>query len=520
MSAPLLSVPRRNDKLADIEKRPRKIRKWLNQINAASEDSARQILQVQYAQNRIDMSVTQRLQNLEVFDKALSRISVTLFRPLKRTSIPFTDDERDSLSLLQRIHTELAYGYKIVLLETSRDKGDRAKKIGLIAAVRAMKCLVNNLFYRHHSFAPESPAIWRDINGIFQIADSQSGVQGAALNLLTVLRHEYETALLLHLSLPGGLTPAQVTDMFELLRRWPLNHPKIQWLTGQAEDAQNSGMHFDPFMLSLNSSAGPVRLWSDFTAKANKTIRFFNAQPTLIALHQLVDSLKKDQSVPLLDELSGNSQETRHLLETLITCWGKPSVRKDDRRESSGSVFLCAGLSCLHGILSKNSAGYGKQSELNYPNLSRWQFVNQSAGGMCIAHNKTLPHSLQPGDIVGLMTPESKEWRVGTVRWMKNGRRYEIGIQTFGDTVSPVTLSRRDSSLPTTLFPALMTSQKGYDDQLNDIFFDRPDVCGPDSQLYLHFQDKVTRLREPFVRSTPNFNQITPRKPQVCLRSV
>jgi len=516
MSVPLLSVPRHNDKLADIEKRPKKIRHWLHHLGADDDDSARQILTVLYAQNRITMPLNQRLQNLESFYKSLDRIATNLFRSYRDMSIPLSANARAAISLLQRMHTELAYGYKLILLELSGKDGGNVRKIRLIAAIKSMKCLVNNLFYRYHSFAAESPGLWRDIHSIYRITGLAADDDTRAGELLSVLRQEYQTALLLHLAQPAGLQPRQLADTFELLRRWPVNHPKLQWLKNGPPDSESGPC--DAFMLALKSSSGPTRIWSAVSTSAGDAIRFFNARPTLTALHQLTSSVKKGLRIPLLETLHGNHPEIAALLGTLITCWGKPPKRKHSRGDTSGSVFVCSGLSCLHNMLSRLSSANSDNTDFDYPSLSRWQIVNKSEGGMGIAHNKILPHGFQPGDLVGLMAPDSTRWQLGAVRWIRNDKRYEMGIQTLGDNIAPATLSHRKTSAPNTLFPALLASGKNGENQPDSIFVDGSDAHNLAEPLYLHCHDRTTRIRKPLVRSTLSYQQIVPRKPTACFR--
>jgi len=513
MPAPFLSVPRRNDKLTDIEKNPRKIRKWLGRLEADNENSAQQILTVLYAQNRVNMPAKQRLRNLEAFDVILHNIATTLSGSLRNISIPLSNHDQDTLTLLERIYTELAYGYKLILLEISGEESG-ARKIRLIAAIKAMKNLVNKLFYRHHGFAPESPVIWRDLNSIYRIMGGTADHKATSPDLSMVLDQEFQTALLIQLAQNAGLPPARHADTFELLRRWPVNHPKIKWLTNDEKHNKVAKVESDPFMLALQSSTGPMRIWSAVTGETSETVRFFNAQPALAALRQLISSLNKGSTVPLLDTLENKPDNTRQLLETLITCWGKPPARKDHRRKSVGSVFVCAGLSCLHSLLSRQTNRQISAAELEYPHLSRWQILNESEGGMGIAHNQALPHTFQPGELVGLMSPGSAHWQIGAVRWMKNGKRYQMGIQTLGDSVSAATLSQRNKSAPMTLYPALLAAKKGHPGKISGIFVDQADAGSRKDQLYLHYQDKVTLLHRPHIVSTSSFRQIIPRNPQ------
>ena len=513
MSAPLLSVPRYNSRLAEIEKRPKKIRNWLNLLATDCDDSARQILTVLYAHNRISMPLHQRLRNLDAFDQTLGRIAPVLFQTHRDMSIPMSASTRNSISLLQKMHTELAYGYKLILLELSGEGGGKTRQIRLIAAVRAMKSLVNNLFYRYHSYADASPGLWRDIYSIYRITGLAATETAACTNLLALLRQEFQTALLLHLTLPAGLHPLQLADTLELLRRWPVNHPKLAWL-----DAASATGRQDIFMLALKSSSGPTRIWSDFTATASDAMRFFDARPALTALRQLQRSLRKGQRAPLLQTLDGDDSHIAALLTSLSTCWGKPAARQYARREVSGSIFVCNGVSCLHSMLSRHSSAASASAGLDYPGLSRWQILNVSEGGAGIAHNKALPHGFQPGDLIGLMWPDSSGWQLGTVRWIRNNKRYQMGIQSLGDDVMPATLSGHHSSSAHTLFPALLASGKAGTRRPHSIFIDHPGAHQLNDPLYLHCQDQTTRLRKPVVRSTLSYKQIVPSEPSVCFR--
>jgi len=81
-----------------------------------------------------------------------------------------------------------------------------------------------------------------------------------------------------------------------------------------------------------------------------------------------------------------------------------------------------------NGELDFSTASSGKQAACS---SSRWNIVNESAGGMALVQASNIHSQIRSGEIVGLRSEGGSQWNIAVVRWVKTDskNRLELGIQ-------------------------------------------------------------------------------------------
>jgi len=216
-------------------------------------------------------------------------------------------------------------------------------------------------------------------------------------------------------------------------------------LRGGMEGAAANGL----FLLKLDGDEAPRTLPRILDGIDWETHILFQTAALATQLSQQLGGLEAGiAGADLLLPDTARDQTYRDLLKRLLKHWGVAAKRHFNRKQSSDAMELCVGIRALHYFLNGEQV-YGlvpvssqtDSVELDFSSAassrrapfsaSRWNIVNESAGGMALVQVSNLRSQIRSGEIIGLRAGGGRQWNIAVVRWVKNdaGNRLEIGIQ-------------------------------------------------------------------------------------------
>jgi len=100
-----------------------------------------------------------------------------------------------------------------------------------------------------------------------------------------------------------------------------------------------------------------------------------------------------------------------------------------------------------NGELDFSAASSAKQAACS---SSRWNIVNESAGGMALVQASSIHSQIRSGEIVGLRSEGSGQWNIAVVRWVKTDskNRLELGIQMVAPFATAVAVKAAGATTP------------------------------------------------------------------------
>lgn len=402
-----------------------------------------------------------RLQLLELYRPMALKIAQSLTTQYCNASLPLPDTARESAHLVKTLFMELAYGYKIAILERGKGLfGGANNKLLPLMTQRALHALGQLVTVSYHTYARMPKTIWSELHQLFLLAAEQrlldTEVEDADGKCSSGLA--YKRTLLLFLADPRHLTPTDIDRVWAYLVRFG-HLAQLQPLSAQP----------------TATGAFLVRLQSDATPIPFNKVKGEAAPPFDI---QLMTADLTSQLANQISRLNANEppkslglpttvvdQRYQDLLEHLLKHWVQAPKRTFPRLEKNDVVDLCIGLPALHYFLNGETsyvlpAATDTGAEVteirsNYANpvaraemadthaSSRWSVINESAGGLALARMEDASGGIRLGQLVGLKTGATQHWKLCVVRWAASNDQdgLEIGIQMIAPKAVPVAVS-------------------------------------------------------------------------------
>jgi hypothetical protein len=181
------------------------------------------------------------------------------------------------------------------------------------------------------------------------------------------------------------------------------------------------------------------------------------------------------------------------LLGKLVTLWGDPPKRSSRRDPMEASVAVCTGLRAItHFVSLEPRVDPYRETEAiqgaatiplvfvpddevsRSMNVTDWDVVNQSAGGLKVRRVGTTAQAITVGEVLGIKFMGNARWTVGVVRWLTvlDEGGMEFGIQFLSPAARYVAV-QPTMSAGGQVRPGLLLSESGD--------FDAPDtlLTGP-----------------------------------------
>lgn len=444
-----LSVPAREDKPPiPAETRPKNVQVMVDTLSFSHPVSAAQaLLEPLVLLNRQAVGADSRLKLMEIYRPAVLNVAHELAAHCAGHSLPLPDDAMAAAATARALLTELAYGYKLAIL----DQINRVFAIGgnktlTILAQRAIHALDQLLQVSYYTYTAAPEGVWAEIHRIYMHA-AQQGVYDIELMDTggirpTSVNQTYKNALLLALANPHRLPPTDLSSVCDYIARF--GHLVQLLALGKPENP--AGV----FLVQLKSDQIPVPLSKHKGAADMRTDILLITVELARKVSDHLAGLQDNISPSKLGLPEGAVQ--RHyqdLLSHLVKHWALAPKRTSSRLAKNESINLIVGLESVHYYLngekdlSETSQDEDESEEtLNFTGKpvkkglsnrnepSRWLVVNESAGGMALSKFPGTLSTVQVGDLLGLRSDRDAQWNLGVVRRASSNDTGELEIGT------------------------------------------------------------------------------------------
>ncbi|MEN5314225.1 molecular chaperone [Pseudomonas koreensis] len=497
ISSPLLSAPiPTQSRLSFCEATPRDLKRWIAGLPKANiGETARQLYQGLGELNQLLTPSDNRLQLLELLRPEVYFVCQHLERHFLHQAIMLDDRSRKISNLCQALQSQLAIGYKqIVLRIAPKYHKDRAALVGQ-ALQRAAHAFKAQLLRAAQLYSPAPEQLWFELHQLYRCASGlqlqQRRVHDDLASLTTELSLEqtYIAALLLGSARCNQLRQNQIARLAEVLEPWSA---LLKLHPGSPDDGL--------FAISAELDTGP-RYRSMFRKEQQGALLGFDPQPLVNVIEAHLQHQETSTPLPVPTGLSFDTLQHVH------ASWGQAAERSFQRTVGQGNLTVCVGMSALHFYLGgertfsellkhpgARAANFSRTvvqgekdswsqafdaaphshadeflpyEEIQYDQLGEDEkaadhtphyptytlpVINHSPGGYCLGWPSEVPAELQAGEMVGIQDSSNQGWSIAVVRWIRQvrGSGPQMGIELVAPHAEPCGLqlvrSRDDHS--------------------------------------------------------------------------
>lgn len=472
-----LSVPAlRGVVNAEVETRPKQVQEWLDALPMANSlDAARKLADAIVASRGAKLSEDARLKLLDQYRRTVRVLLPSLEQEYAGKPLPLAEKSKQAGMLARDLLTELAHGYKMVVLELSQRKiVFGANKLPPTAVQRAIECLGAILEVCYETYAPTPAGIWLELHQLYWYAVRQKlheetfpdGADTSCVNT------SYKRVLLTALADPYRLQQGQLAVL-----KIYLNSNAAQAVLQPLGEADSPhGL----FVVRLDDDKPPKALAQHTGVTDGRTDILLNTIPFVRQLHAQLQAVESGQtpSQAGLPEAAGGAAY-RELLKRLVKQWGLGPKRVFNRVSADTTTFICAGIRSLHHALAGDAdpllaAPEPDQEEMQITvqmttpsdatgqhttfNCSNWQVVNESAGGVALSKDPESMAKVRVGDLIGLGAGGGYPWGVAVVRWIQADTpgKIDLGAQFLSPRAEPVAIRPTIAAEDAPFQPALL----------------------------------------------------------------
>lgn len=470
-----LSLPPRADTPdSKIDIRPAEVERWLKGLPLLNVAESTQLLTRQLVGfNRMTLDDNLRVRLLESLRVPIQHVSQALQQTYLGLPLPLTDKARQTVAQVRQLHTEMAFGYKLIAFNsTATTQLDQAQKTVVGMAIhRAIRYLTELLFRNYELYSPPPEGTWHEIHQLYRYAELL-GITDAPLDdrlndtLPQVsINHAYKQALLLDFSDPYHLPARLLAKIYRYLDRWAgiaQLSPGVAALKSHCQ-----------FLINLDHDrAGAVNTeTSAITTEVR--YRLLNTKELARIVHQQLTELQAGQQPdPEGLEKDFYANLGNDMLVRLINAWGVNPKRVFTRSlRADRKAHVVIGIDAINffvngALFTPSTSEVGPQPrrttlglDSGKPNRvqqsdktpvsTTWDLIDESAGGYALANSGTQSVAVRVGDLVA-SRPDSggSGWEIGMVRWVRtmSTNQIEIGIQRLAPGASAVAVMPLEDS--------------------------------------------------------------------------
>ncbi len=323
---------------------PRKVKKWLAELQTSDiGETTRQLYNGLKHSNRLVNDARARVEVMEMFRPVTRLVCNNLLKKYNMLGLPLPEKARRIFDLNLAFLTEMAFGYKIAISDSSIDNSPLSPKIHGLAAHRAISYLSELLLRCLQNYAPVTTGAWQDMHQVYASCEAinyhTKPIPDAELveSSRSSVEDTYKRALLLSLCRPESLRKGEVVYVYKALETW-VSLAKLNSLGGRQDISQLFG-------INLDTDAPPTALRFLHASKGSN-IR------TLDLSELLRTVTKKLDAIPEVDSPIVHDKELpRNALVCLKANWGMQAERKSARAMRGEKVTVEVGLKDIHAHL-------------------------------------------------------------------------------------------------------------------------------------------------------------------------
>jgi hypothetical protein len=425
------------------QRTPEDIADWLASLPAAQPfEAARAMTDALRALNATRVRITLRQDITELMRAAAERLVPQFHDALASATVPLSSDSRSAAGVADELLTELAYSYKLLLVEQSRRLfGFASSGRALLPVMRAMEVLARRLEVGYRTYATNAKGIWSELHELYQFGLRRGlatrSLDGSAATPLSV----YRNALLLAYAEPLKLMQGDLDRVV----RWIDTFGDRATLGPSQQNRGAQGLFLvkaqrDVPGYALSKRHHPVPQPNDLVLNTLPLAELLLDQVARLAANETPESLG----------LPDAGDAFRDLMGRLIKHWGAVPNRRFTRLRTHARVEIRVGIRGIWEFLDKGVASRASGGE--------WMVTNESPRGFALMHVSGPIDAIRVGEVIGLRTRDSETCHVCVVRWVlsDNPEHLELGLEELAPTARPVSIRSSHDTTQTQGEPVLL----------------------------------------------------------------
>ncbi len=420
---------------------PKRVKAWVSALPRANQAVAHhQLVGALQDMRELRLEAGQRLAALEVMRPAVLEAIELLDSQAQGGTLPLPPAKAKAVAELRAFEEELAFGYRLALIEQCAPQGaipflrGGAVALGLERAILHQSRLLMRAYFLYST--PEQSS-WSTLHALYDFARShkleEKQVEDPVESQSLTVSQLYGQALLIALSNPYRFSQREQADL------WPATR---ELATVLGLHPQQKGA--DHFAVPIDGDQGPGYIAEERAV----------AQGRLVWLD--LDSARQVLEGPLAQTPSGaisirmrnnrSLESTADLLRRLRQGWGTATARTATRIEAGHHLESVIGLAGLHHCLAggmdfdtfmrqtgmatqvgeRDRASWSQGAgEVLRTSVVRVEVLDQSLGGYRVRWPREENVRARVGEMIGLAVQgdgESRRWMVGALRWLRYGK--------------------------------------------------------------------------------------------------
>jgi len=430
-----LNVPKQTE-TSGVELNESLLRHWIKRLpenNLAAFVSLYLDALQRFNTNQLDHK--QRLRLLDIYRQPLNQLVFRLSREKLRGHLPDPKQRTALISNVTQLLSELATGYKIVIVEANKTQSNlKLAPIAQLAINRVCEQLSYIVLHAYKFYRTPPARVFHDLHQLYQLTLTSAVEQiipivESDLRATLSFKDLYSQLMLVSICNPYGLHSEKVLDTYQLMATL-------------ASEADISPLppttKATPGHFYINCLSDRIPIPSVLPMTENQTqppALIFNTKPILSLVDSLFQQAKKTET-PDVDI---------NLLKQLTPFLNTSYERKQIRVPVTGNkqAYLACGIETVHTCLNlSDPLPNGSEAALN----SAWDILNKNRSGYLISQvltESSPAHSVAIGDFIGIFEPSATGKkplaRVGFIHWMRIDKhdKIKIGLSLIeGDAVS------------------------------------------------------------------------------------
>lgn len=367
MKAIRLIIPKRNTNPAvTINPSAEQTRALLDELPLANPEACCTLLfQELFRLNRAPLAVKARVKIMSLIQPMIDDLGATLRATYINASLPLNKKRMQTSQLVDRLHTEMGYAYKLVTLDLIEDEkamGSLSKELPQ-AIYNAIGFLSRQLVDCYALYNPEPKQVWLELNQLYLYAERHQlhNQEMTPLNPkqdpkpATIL-NSYRRIVMLTVANPYHLMQGEAAKMYEKLIDWA---PACKVINLGSNTLPEGKLFVDLMM-----DAPPL-----YAPKTQTQIR--PQEGRLLEIKDMLAIIDKETRYLTIakqrDQLNHSlaKRMERDMYFRWAEAWGIRRERLSNRKPISTPAHIICGLTATHHFMSKQDPFHPEEDELD-----------------------------------------------------------------------------------------------------------------------------------------------------------
>jgi hypothetical protein len=335
---------------------PARLKAWLEALPLGNPvKTGEELLNALQQVNRAEAPFDQRYHFLDQCRPLITDLLESLYKQYATAPVPLAEKQRAFADLAHGLLTEMAYGYKAVILAaSSTPNAEGARHMLVASALYTMHYLARLLVDSYSLYAPEPKTLWLEIHQIYRFAEKQGFLTATfkqdakAGNRIGSIDHTYRRILMLALANPYHLMQGEALLVFRELEKLASTCQIATLAAGMSPKGH--------LILDLEKDAPPRYVPARMNIPHPGDGRILDIEAVLPVLEQrskeLLISSKTESG-----QLNMVGRKLRNMYKRLSEAWGIRTERLSERKQKATPVEIVVGISACHHFAS-NSAEF------------------------------------------------------------------------------------------------------------------------------------------------------------------